>query len=158
MRVQVRQYILSVIAAAVLCGILYNLCIGKTTASVMKLICGIFLSLVVMSPLRTIDLTDLPAISLGFLEEGRQVTAEGEKMAMDSYSTIIKERTEAYILDKAEALDAGIAVEVFLDGDAIPVGVRISGNVSPFAQSALTACLEEDLGIAKEAQEWIDGN
>lgn len=155
---QIRQYILSVIVAAVLCGVLENLCAGKTTASVMKLICGIFLTFVVISPLREAELDDLSAIPFDFLEAGQLAAAEGKNMAMESYRGIIKDRTEAYILDKAEALGADITVEVMLDGNAVPVRVRISGTVSPFAENALKACLEEDLGIAKEAQEWVGGN
>ena len=68
---------------------------------------------------------------------------------------IIKQRTEAYILDRASAMDAQIKVSVSLGKDGIPKSVRITGRISPMNRSRLTDVIAADLGIPREQQEWI---
>ena len=66
---------------------------------------------------------------------------------------IIKQRTQAYILDKAQALNTVLEVEVTLSDDDIPVPlkVRLKGKISPYAKGRLQATIAEDLGIEKVA-------
>ena len=68
----------------------------------------------------------------------------------------IKERTQSYILDKAQSLNAVLDVEVTLSDDEIPVPVKvcITGKVSPYARGRLENLIIEDLGIEKENQIW----
>lgn len=154
----VGAYIVSVACAAVLCGILTAILPEKgASASLLRLIIGVFLAFVAIRPLTRVELSDLPAISDGYLKEAEAVSAEGGDLASEAMAAIIKAETEAYILDKAKALDTEIAVEVTLSTDAVPspVAVRVSGAVSPYAKTQLQELLENDLGIAKEDQEWI---
>jgi hypothetical protein len=69
----------------------------------------------------------------------------------------IIQQTQAYILDKARSLDAELTVEVFLGDGTIPVpiGVRLEGNISPYARKLLSQMLQDDLGIPAEEQIWI---
>ena len=66
---------------------------------------------------------------------------------------IIKQKTETYILDKANALGAEITVQVVLE-DYIPAGVTIMGDVSPFVKSNLSASITQELNIPPEEQIW----
>lgn len=154
----VRQYILSVTAASVLCAVLRQLLPGKgLSASLLKLVSGIFLAFVLIAPVKNVEIGNLSLYVSGIAAEGETLAASGEDMAADAMACIIKDRTEAYILDKAMSLNADIAVEVGLSRDSIPVPetARLSGAVSPYARTVLETMLAEELGIAKENQLWI---
>lgn len=154
----IRQYILSVAAAAILCGIIRDLQPEKgTTASLIKLVSGIFLSFVVITPVKDMQIMELSEYIAAFSAEGDLLASQGEDMSADAMASIIKDRTEAYILDKAGSLAADLTVNVELTDDPVPVpvSVQLSGSVSPYARSLLETMIETELGIAKEDQSWI---
>ncbi|MFR3325850.1 MAG: hypothetical protein ACLTR8_15535 [Oscillospiraceae bacterium] len=62
----------------------------------------------------------------------------GENLARDSMADIIKEETEAYILDKAADLHANLRVEVAVGEDNLPAAVTISGGGVPLRPAADT--------------------
>ena len=152
-----RQYIISVTAAAMICAIAMGIHCGKgVSTSLIKLISGIFLAFVVVSPLSGIELDDFLSLPSPYTVDANAAAASGEIMAMDAMAEVIKSKTEAYILDKAAAMDVTLSVDVSLSGEypPVPAGVRISGKVPPYAKYRLQNILEEDLGISKENQIW----
>jgi hypothetical protein len=70
--------------------------------------------------------------------------------------TIIKENLEAYILDKASALQLDVDVDIVLTEDLPPApdSVTIIGNASPYNKQVFQAFLVEEIGIPKEQQIW----
>ncbi len=153
----IRQYVISIVAAAILCAILNSLFAEKgTPGSLMKLISGIFLAFVVIRPIADMDLTEFPSVLDIYSSDASAAVEAGENIAWEANAAIIKQQTEAYILDKAESLNAQLTVEVTLSADTIPVptAVRLSGDVSPYAKAVLESVLEEELEIAKENQLW----
>ena len=154
----VGRYIVSVSAAAILCGILKSILPSKSTnATLLNLAYGIFLSLVAIQPLAKIDLDALPVIQDTYLAEAQAASAQGQFLAQDTLGDIIKSQAEAYILDKARKLNVNLVVEVTLsDGDPpAPTSVRLTGKISPYAKGCLETTIQEDLGIPKENQIWI---
>lgn len=153
----IREYLISVTAAALLCGILKTL-IGEkgNSAALVRLICGIFLALTVIRPLKQLNLTDISLLPSGLMAQARATSGEGADHTRQTTSEIIKQRCEAYILDKAQALGATVRVEIRIseDGEIIPVSSMITGNLSPYARNQLSSALEKDLGIAQEDQKW----
>lgn len=152
------RYIVSLSAAAMICGILKSFLPSKSpSAAVLQLVAGIFLTFVAIRPLTRVELGDLPVISGWYLSDGEDASAQGDLLAKEAMADIIKSQTEAYILDKARLLQAELHVTVILSDDdpQVPVSVRLSGFVSPYARSRLEHILWEDLGIAKENQIWI---
>lgn len=151
----IRQYIISIVAAAILCAVLGTMVPGKgTAASLIKLVSGIFLSFVVIQPIKNIDLDDLPSVWDSFRADAAAAVEEGENLALEASSAIIKEQAEAYILDKASQMDLALTVEVTLDAQNVPASAVISGKISPQGKTRLQTLLEEDLGISKEDQLW----
>ena len=156
--VKIASYILSVIVAAVLVGLLSTLTNPKTgTGGMIKVICGIFMLTAVIQPLvgfRFEYLTDYAEQS--FLE-GEDAAEAGKKYSRDAMAAIITEKTRAYILDKAGLYRAEVQVEVELTGDDIPIPERITvkGNYSPKAKTELEAVIASELGVPKECQIWI---
>ena len=155
---QVNAYVISVVASAMIVGIITGLLHKKDTSAVLiKMICGLFLAFTVIRPVVSLDVGNIRSYIAAFSEDGADAAAEGENLAAQAYCSYIKSETEAYILDKADAFGAELQVEVTLDDGEVPVpaGVRIQGNVSPYAKACLREMMEEDLGIMEENQIWI---
>lgn len=154
----IRQYILSVTAAAVICGIISAL-LGKkgTTGAIGKLLSGIFLAMVILRPLGKISLSDLTEFTDSYAFQANCIAQEGESLANEALADIIKERTQAYILDKADALGVSVSVEVQLSRGTpqLPETVTVRGAVPPYQRRQLMDVLENDLGIPEEKQIWI---
>ena len=153
-----RQYIIAVTAAAMICGIVKSFSDKKNPAStILNLIAEIFMTITVLSPVVQLDLNTLPVLTENFATQAKAAAAAGEEVAVDEIITIITEETQAYILDKAATFGAKIQVEVRIakDGSYRPDAVTLQGSVSPYAKSRLQQIIEDDLQIAKEDQQWI---
>ena len=152
----VKQYLLSVICGAMVCAIVSGLTDQKgSKVALLKLITGIFLAFTVISPITRIQLEELTIFTEELQEEASIAAAFGHSVAEESRSGLIKSKMEAYILDKAATLNTSLSVEVILDECFYPESVKLQGNITPYARFRLESILEEELGIAKENQEWI---
>ena len=152
-----KQYLLAVTAAAILCAIVNGLMGEKGALSAaVRLLAGIFLILALAAPLVRLRLDGLEEMTSDLNLRAEAITASGENSAREAMAEIIKSRTEAYILDKAESLDVNLSVQVELDtgNPPAPRAVRLSGNVSPYAKGVLSDMISKDLGIPPEDQIW----
>lgn len=153
----IKSYLLGVFAAAIICAIVTRLMGDKGThGAIAKLIAGLFLAFTVIHPVASVDLSGLTDWADGYSDDASEAVAAGESQMKSALAAGIKSRTEAYILDKAAALNVELKVEVTLSDDDIPVPTDISlfGKVSPYAKARLQAIISEDLGIEKERQTW----
>lgn len=152
-----KEYLTGIIAAAMICAIVVRFAGNKGTGGVLiKLIAGLFLAFTIIVPIAGVDLRDLVDFTVDFSEEGKLAALEGQEASRETIAAGIKTASEAYILDKAAALDAVLKVEVTLSKEDIPhpESVHLSGNVSPFAKSTLQDLISRELGIDKENQIW----
>lgn len=153
----IREYLIGVVAAALLCGIVTTLINSKSAMGVtVKLIAGLLMVLAVIRPWTVISFDGLFGWTEDITADGMGLVSSGEKMAVDAYRASIKQQVESYILDEAKALDCLLAVEVILSDDDIPVpkSVKLSGEISPYARQVITTLLTERLGIEREDQIW----
>ncbi len=153
-----REYVLGIIVSGIICSIVQGLVSNKTaTGRILRLLTGILMVITILSPVVNISFTNITDYLDGLTAQGDFYANSGKTMAAESASVIIKEQTEAYILDKADRMDLDITVEVALDdsNNSVPCGVTITGNLSPYAKGILGAYIEENLGIAKEHQRWL---
>lgn len=150
-----REYVISVVSAALTCGILSRLIQKDTAKELARLLSGLFLVLTVISPLKQIDIDLLMQFPLSYKQEAEEAANLGKEMASEAYSDVIKTHSEAYILDKAAALNAKLSVEITVSDAYAPVQAELCGEISPYARTALEIYLESDLGITKENQIWI---
>ncbi len=153
----VREYLLSVTAGAVLCGIFITLAGDKGSLSgLCKLISGLFLSLIVISPLAQIDLQGFSHMAEDLLEQGNTAVHEGEEIHDQTLRQIITDETRAYIMDKARSYGAEVQVEITLTGGdpPVPESCTIAGSLSPYVKQQLKKILIRDLGIPEENQTW----
>lgn len=153
-----RQYLIGVTASAIICGIVKSISNEKTlSGAILRLIAGIVMTVTVLSPVVDLKLGDLPVLSGDLLAQASAAAEAGENLASAEINAIIKDRVQAYILDKAAAFGAALQVEVTMpdDGSRLPEAVTLYGSVAPYAKVRLQRIIAEDLQIAKEKQQWI---
>ena len=129
-------------------------------ASLLKLICGLMLSFSILNPILSIVRGDWEDLGITLPGEGESAAEEGKEQAQKSVRALIKEETEAYILDKARDMDLTVRVSVRLSEEAMPTPdfVTVYGTVPPYQKTQLSRMLTEELGIRKENQQWISGS
>lgn len=150
----IKEYLLSITAAALICGTISSLTSKNAGISkLMQLLCGLFLAITVIRPIVEVQLDNIDSFTDLLVVDGEIAASTGKEMAAEEMKRIIKEKTEAYILDKAKSLGAEIEVEVTLE-DFVPTGAIITGSISPFARSSLITSISQDLGIPPEGQIW----
>ncbi len=153
-----KDYLISVTAAALICGIVLSFLNKKGgIEEIGKLLTGLFLCVTVVSPLTNIPFEEFSVLPSYIQEDCSAAVDTGRLSASHFYRESISERIQAYILDKAVALDTTLQVEVHLSEKepAIPVAVTIRGKASPYAKKQLSELIQTQLGIGKEAQIWI---
>ena len=90
-------------------------------------------------------------------KEADWITANAQAEVQQQICNVIKEQTEAYILEKANALHLNVDVEIILSNDDIPIPkqVYLRGTAGPFAKQQLTSYIADNIGIQEENQIWI---
>jgi len=153
----IREYLLGIVAAAILCAIVSQLA-GRDgfLGSAVKLITGVFMLIALVSPVMKLRIRMPSEIFTDISQQADQITTSAVDSAQESVSAIIKEQTQAYILDKAKSYGLDMSVEVTLSDAQIPepISVKLSGKVSPYNKKILSEVIEKDLGIPTEAQIW----
>lgn len=153
----IREYLLRVTVAALCCGIIISITGSKgMTGVTIKFLSGIFMAIIVVSPLNGLRLDALTDMLDDIHLEADQAAAFGEDAAREDCADIIKENVTAYILDKAGSSAAALRVEVTLDDSVppVPCSVKIQGRIAPYEKSLLSDAIEKDLGIKAEDQKW----
>ncbi len=151
---QLGQYGMCLISGAMICGIAASFFPEGRGKTLICMLCGLCLTILALSPAAGFDWDVLSQRKLPYGEAGAQAAALGEKMAREAAGAIIKEQTQAYILDKAAALNASVTADVSVDRNNTPWEVTFSGEISPYAKSRLEAIVHSRLGIPKERQIW----
>lgn len=152
-----RQCVLSLTAASLVGGLLMTLAPKDAAWSrILRPLCGVFLAVTLLSPVVTLRFSGLWDSLSEFRFEGADVAEAGVAAAKETMSAIIKDRTEAYILDKAASMGLSLRVEVILSEEEIPkpITVKLWGTVPPYTKTRLRNWMEDTLGIGEEDQLW----
>lgn len=152
------QYILSIGLAALLTAIIGEFSDRKSaTGTVIRMVCGLFLAFTVINPITELNFGILEAFSENLSPDATSAVSTGTALADESLQEHIKQRTQAYILDKARSLGCDLEVNVTVGEGSVPVpeSVQIIGDVPENMKTELEAVLELELGISKENQQWI---
>ena len=153
---EIRQYFLSIVAAALICSIL-KLLLGEKTGygSIVTLICGVFMAVTVISPWIRLEFVDFTSYKIEIKNHAHDISESGKKAAEMELRTIIMDQTETYILDKAASIDASVQVDVILHNEEpVPASVVITGDISPYTKTVLSNFMEDTLDISEDAQIW----
>jgi len=149
------EYIVSVAVTALLTGIISGFLKGTSGEKIVRLICNLVLLLAVLRPVMQWNMRKMPDAAF-FFPDGSRLVLDGRGSSRNALEDIIKQKSEAYILDKAAAMGLEITAKVGLSSDdpPVPVWVEISGTVSPYMKLRLEEMILEDLNISKENQVW----
>lgn len=154
----IRQYILTITAAAIVCAGIKTLVGQKSTqATVIRIIAGIFIALTVVAPWTKLDFSNIGDYFKDFSVDAEAAAASGVSYAQAQTAAIIKSQTESYILDKAASLGICAEAEVTVSQDGLPVpyAVTIQTNAAPYTKERLRRYIVEELGIPEAQQTWI---
>ena len=144
-------------AAGLFTAAVLTLAPGGRLGKTLRLICALLLLGVLLSPLGRLDYG-------AYAEElsrqrllGTDLSARGEEAALALLGSVIREQTEAYILDKAAGLGLhGLRVRVDLAyGEEVPY--PWSAELWPGTRAEtgkLAEVLEGELGIPRKRQVW----
>lgn len=149
------RYMICVVAAALLSGILTRLTQRCSSGEIVRMLCGIFMTIVLIQPMIGGKELILDSELQGLGKQAEAISEEGTAEAENLRKEFIKQRVEAYISNRAETIGAEIQASVSLGEDCVPVSVRITGKISPLNRSRLAQVIVSELGIPREQQEWI---
>lgn len=153
----VQNYIISIVSAAIICGIISGL-IGKkgTYPAIVRLLCGLFVVITAVTPLKNLSFNELPDYFSSVQVDAETITSQAVSNMQEDFFRRIKEQTQAYILDKASDLGLSIEVDVQYStkGEIVPERVFITGNASPYKKNELKRIIATQLDIPEEAQIW----
>lgn len=149
-------YIVSVSVTALICGIVKSLVKDSSGVRAIEMVCSLMMLLAVLRPVLNLDFGEVSQMTFPSLPDASYFIEEGELVSRNTAADIIKQNTEAYILDKAAAMGLEITVSVTVSNDDLPVplGVELSGKVSPYLKLRLEEMILQDLNITKENQTW----
>ncbi|MCL2568651.1 MAG: hypothetical protein FWE12_04340 [Oscillospiraceae bacterium] len=159
----IRIWVLGLTGAAFLAAIAMTLTPKGRPRAVVGLVAGLGTIIALIAPIVEFDYAAFSQNIAGFESSLETRTAEWEVEQERLSSLIIRERSEAYILDKAESLGlVGLDIEVATargsDGWLYPHRIWISGPHTQSQQSALSEFLTGTFGIPVERQYWSETN
>ena len=153
---EIGEYILSVAITALICGVISGIFKDSGLYKIIKLICNMMVMLSVLSPVANWTSHRNLLLTFPVMPDGRDTINDGIQTSVDTIAEVIKDKTEAYIVDKAAELGADITAKVTLTNDAppVPAAVEIMGSISPYRKLKLEELIQEELNISKENQKW----
>ena len=149
-----RQWLVSLTAAAILLGAAESLVTQGSVRRVLRLAGGVVLMILLLRPLSGIA-GNLPQLSIdGFRQETEQREEELKKQQEEAVGGLIESELGSYIWDKEQSLGLDYPVSVSTrsgaGGGSVPDRVSIDG---PFHQE-LSDWLTTELGLGPECQIW----
>ena len=150
-----RQWLLGVIACAMMVSVVQQLCPEGSVRKLARFTGGLLLLCAMLRPLTTVELPGVDWDAGGYREAVARLELELGAAQENAMADGIAAELEAYIEDKAESLGADVQAEVTMDtrgGAPLPERVTLRGPYS----AALAEAIEAELGVTKERQTWID--
>ena len=146
-----RHWLLGISGAAVVCAVCGQLTPKGPVKQMTETLCGLVLTLALLSPLLELDLSAYALNLARYREAGAALTEEASEISRRLDRRVIEEELRAYILDKAAALtDARVELAWSTEGLWVPVAAELWGPYDPTVE----AVIESELGIPAEKQTW----
>ena len=153
----IKQYVITITAAAILCMLVNAIFPAKNAyGGILKLFCGVVFTIILVSPVNNFCFADYNWFWESIFTEANIATEEGVAAFNGLLSDSIKDKTTAYILDKANEYDMDLNIQVELEDSSPPVpeNIIISGNSTPLQREQFRLELSNELGLPKERILW----
>ncbi len=150
-----RQWILTLAATGLICGAAKALSPGGTVKKAVDVVCGFAMLAAVLGIFGDVEALGLSRYAAKYGLEAETSADAAVDAARAQTRTIIEDRCEAYILDKARLLgltpgDIEVTARWSEEGFWYPVEVRLKSREDP----ELAYVMESELGILRENQIW----
>lgn len=155
----VREYLLSLVAAALLTTLVRSCLPEGGVKRVAAAVCGLLLMLCALSPLLRLQPEDIAQAISRIQMESETMRTGVEVKNRELVSQIIMQNTQTYILDKADSMGLSIQVSVEMDDSGAypyPCRATLRGICTEAQRLRLSQWIEENLGIPAERQDWTD--
>jgi hypothetical protein len=156
--IAIGEYVMRIIPAAIFVSILQMILPGKgAVPALLRLGTGIFMIIVAIEPLVNVRIDDTVKYFTDIETDASSVIASAQAQTDNEIAEVIKDRAEAYISGIAlnYGADVQVSIEVENESPYLPERVCVTGAVSPAIRSQLSAVLEKEFHLPKEAQVWI---
>lgn len=152
----IRTWLLGIVLTSLAGGLARQLAPAGKEQAMVRLAGGLLLALAILRPLAGNGWDGLEVAAGSFSLQSEEQAEVYRKNQQEAFSSIIAEKTEAYILDKANRLGLDCTVRVTVaageNGIPLPESVTVRGAYSP----ALAECMEEEVGIPAQKQIWLE--
>ena len=151
-----REWLLSVTAAAILCALAQGLIPPGPVRRVGRMTAGLVMAAALLAPL--VSLRGIEPQQWLESWQPQEEVQELEEQRDGTMKTIIETECGAYIVDKAARLGAKCEAQVVCtqegEGVFLPWQVTITGEMSPGQREQLTKQIQEELGVPPERQQY----
>ena len=153
----IRQYVISIISAAIICGIIKGMIGNGLSQGIIKILCGSFLAFTFIKPIGVFSFESINASMSLAIDEGNRLVTDGQNASRVAIQNEIADRISKSVAQKAKNVGAEITVEVIYSEDSIPVPIalEIVGEISPYAKVQLSHYILSEYGIGEEDIHWI---
>ena len=152
-----KTYLLTVVAASFLYSLIANFLTNGKCKKILSFIGTLLMTVTVLSPLAKLDATKMSKAIAELQLETEEWKTGVDIQNRELIGVLIKQKSEAYVLDKAEAMEVALSLEITLQDDGgypYPYRISIDGTWTEEEKHKLSIMISEDLGIPAERQEW----
>ena len=149
------QWLHAVIYTGIVCSIALMLSPDGRVKNALKILCAVAM-------LSELDFDAYSKAMARCRLDAERYAEQGEQYSKNLNRTIIEDECRAYILDKAdetgtELAEVTVTAEWSTDGYWYPHEVRIVSGADENQRAKLSDCIQTQLGISVENQDWSDG-
>lgn len=150
------SWVRALTGAALLCTMALALCPKGAPRRVLNSAAACVMALALLSPAAKPAAEGFARAFAQYSEDAREITDSAEAAAGSYERRVIESELEAYIMDRAEGLDAelsgaSVALRWSEEGYWYPWECRLEG---PAANAELSGLIEAELGIPEARQYW----
>lgn len=152
------EYLISVTGAAIVCsGVCSLLDKSSSTYAVVRMISGIFIAIVMIQPILSLEFEPPWQMASNISIEGSSIASEAYESSQMQIKQTIEENTITYIQNKLNSMQCTLRIDLSFQQEYpyTPIEIQLTGAVSPYTKSYLSGWLEDTIGISTEAQTWI---
>ena len=152
------DWVRTLAVGAVFCAVVLLLIPEGNEKRALKLVCAVMLTILLIRPLRELDMERLSEAITRQRLETSVITENADELSRELCGSIIREETEEYIWDAARRLGIGkLGLRLRLkSGGELPVpwSIDLTGVYTERQRDELSLLLEGELGIPRERQTW----
>lgn len=157
----IQEWVRGLVFSGAVCSVALMLSPDGRVKKVLKLLCGAVMCIAFISPAAQLDFGAYSKAMAKYSLEAESYIHDGENESKNLNRTIIQDKCEAYILDKANTLGAEIiSVDVLArwseEGYWYPVSADICAACSVEEKSCLEDYIQAQLGIKRDDQTWSE--